>query len=58
MSQYITVFDDKKPIIYLNGQPWANMTQVKKFLPLHEICDIKEYVDEDGETYIQYIVKA
>ena len=58
MSQYITVFDDKESVIYLNNQPWANMTQIKQFLPLHEICSIEKYTDKDGKEYIRYIVKA
>lgn len=57
MSQYITVFDDNKPVIYLNGEPWANLTQMKESLPLHEICDMDIYI-KNGQEYIQYTVKA
>lgn len=57
MSRYITVFDDNEPIIYLKGEPWANLTQIKQSLPLQEIYDIETYV-QDGQTYIRYIVKA
>ena len=57
MSRYITVFDDNEPILYLNGQPTANLTQIKKSLHLQEICEAEEYT-ENGQKYIRYIVKA
>ncbi len=55
--KYITVFDDNEPILYLNGQPTANLTQIKKSLHLQEICEAEEYT-ENGQKYIRYIVKA
>ena len=41
MSRYITVFDDNEPVVYLKGEPWANLAQIKQSLPLQEICDIQ-----------------
>lgn len=57
MSRYITVFDDNEPVVYLKGEPWANLAQIKQSLPLQEIYDIETYV-QDGQTYVRYIVKA
>jgi hypothetical protein len=57
MSQYITVFDDEHPVVFIKGQPWANLTQIKQSLPLHEIYDV-EMITIDGKQYLRYTVKV
>ena len=56
MSKYITVFDDEQPVVYLDEQPWANLTKIKRSLELHKIVETTTFV-RDNKTYIQYIVE-